>query len=564
MLRQGDELAALTGQPLAKSAALPDSPARRRAIRAASALPQDFRHEFLSLQLAERYLARGGETEQSDLLLHVLAGHHGYGRPFAPVCIDPDPPLVRSAHGGTTIEVATVDRIAWPPAHELASGISERFWRLTRRYGWWGLAYLEAILRLGDWYGSRWVVEDEPPERILPAHRLAPSQASQSKALVLTGMDGANPLGFLAAIGALVVLHQAGHRTSRLAWRRNGLAWHPRLTDLPTDDPATLSELLAENLRGGHVSEEAYERRKRAEQQFSHTKKEINNKRANIKKRGLSIKERKQAFEEELSPLERELEGLRKTWLEALGDSVPRPELALGKNIDCTEPEYRAVVEPLLESAQFNDRQAVDMLSAFCSAGCLSESPTKRKHGRLASTPFAFISGSGHQDFLDTAGALLKWVSAVRLRSTLTASWDYEDEGLSMRWDPAEDRRYALMDRDPTASGNKPHTVWMANLLAYHALALFTSAPARSGLATVGWTQTAEEPFFTWPLWTYPIGPDSIRSLMSLSELYGPTLSSEDRAALRARGVRAVRRSRRIKVGSGANFKVNFTPSRQV
>lgn len=39
MLRQGDELAALTGQALAKSAALPDSPGRRRAIRAASGLP---------------------------------------------------------------------------------------------------------------------------------------------------------------------------------------------------------------------------------------------------------------------------------------------------------------------------------------------------------------------------------------------------------------------------------------------------------------------------------------------------------------------------------------------
>lgn len=147
LLHGGSEYRALVqAEPIAKSA-LPvgDWRARRRA-QERSCYPSGARHELTSVALMEA--ARedlAGRATDWELVLHLVGGHHGRCRPFAPWTPDPEPVDVNWTHEGVQVSA--------PSAHVLArldSGVAERFWKLVRRYGWWGLAWLEAILRLGD------------------------------------------------------------------------------------------------------------------------------------------------------------------------------------------------------------------------------------------------------------------------------------------------------------------------------------------------------------------------------------------------------------------------------
>ena len=131
-LRGGDELAAKYAPTLlAKGRAKPGK--------------SPFRHELLSMTLASRVAA----GPRRDLVLHLIASHHGRCRPFAPVELEPVPDAV--AFNGIAFTASECNQL---PAHRLDSGVPDRFWRLTRTYGWWGLAYLESMLRLSDWEAS--------------------------------------------------------------------------------------------------------------------------------------------------------------------------------------------------------------------------------------------------------------------------------------------------------------------------------------------------------------------------------------------------------------------------
>jgi len=370
--------------------------------------------------------------------------------------------------------------------------------------------------------------------------------------LDLPALDGANPLGFLAALGTVAVLAE-GNASLKLGWK-SGARWTPFLECAQPINETSVVQALARELRGAPVNPAAEQERAAAQVEFDRAKKVLKDAIEALKKRKLRGKERDTARKAEIEPLAQVQAQARFTLLAALKRAVPSPELALGQRPDCTIREFAGHATSLLEGATQTRRLAGDLLAAFGAE--IESDPDKR----IEPTRFCFITGSGHQWFLDTARQLMLATNEAKVREALFLPWPYADEKLTMRWDPFDDRRYALMDRNPTASDNKSRTVWMANLLAYRALVYFPCAPEPRGCATAGWTLERTSPAFTWPIWEPPLGADTIRSLLR-HPAFGQSDITAYRRELRLRGVAALFRSHRIQVGNPPLHKINFSPA---
>jgi CRISPR-associated endonuclease/helicase Cas3 len=95
-----------------------------------------YRHEFGSLrEAAEDETIR--RHPERDLILHLIAAHHGWARPH----FEPDQWDI--ADGVSEEENAAV-----------AAETMRRFARLQRRFGHWGLAWLESLVRAADYAAS--------------------------------------------------------------------------------------------------------------------------------------------------------------------------------------------------------------------------------------------------------------------------------------------------------------------------------------------------------------------------------------------------------------------------
>ncbi len=165
----------------------------------------------------------------------------------------------------------------------------------------------------------------------------------------------------------------------------------------------------------------------------------------------------------------------------------------------------------------------------------------------LGYTALCVITGDSHQHFLGFMRDLCAQVKAEHLKSALFEPWKYRERGRSFRWDPTEDRRYALRASDPAKGPDKEiPAMWGANRLAFEALACLPCFPRGGRVRT---TAFEDERVMRWPLWSPRIDLATLRSLLA-----HPAVMQREGRTLSRMGVFAVASSRRSSVGRKRTF----------
>lgn len=292
--------------------------------------------------------------------------------------------------------------------------------------------------------------------------------------LLLRGLDGGSPLGFLAAVGTLRTVALAEPKSDwRMRWVGREAMWLPEVSSQRAISPEGLVDTLMPVLR-----------------------------------------------------------------LEST------PEFDFDNNLTVSPETFGKVARDAQCRALKDDRRYADFVAAF---GCEAVTTDKRE---IEDTGLRTMSGAGNQHFLGTMKQLVERTSASDLRQSLFNPWTYSNRKLGLRWDPHEDRRYALRWANPSDGDGVP-TMRGANRLAIEALPLFPTVPMGRHVKTTGFTRNERTDWFSWPIWGTSIGIDSVRSLLALA---GIQKLEPDRPKLHARGVVEIYRSRRITNGKYRNF----------
>ena len=300
-------------------------------------------------------------------------------------------------------------------------------------------------------------------------------------AIVLAGLDGSNPLGFLAALGVLAAADAT--TSARLAWNNDG-RWRPVLSS--SLDRGSLLDALTADLRtwdGDPAVGLAYTK----------VTKDV------ARKPGSEAKTTR-----DLKPTPARFGGYLAELIHRVQDTRDARPLAA-----------------FLRSA----RRSLDYASAFG-----TEIATDNA-GNVKPTALHFTAGQ--QEFLKSVLELIEHVNRGDLEEALFGPWQYTRELPVLSWDATASRDYALRANDPSKS--KKTGVPGADWLAFRGLGFLPVAPVGSEIQTAGCYGGWKTGAFYWPLWSSALSVSAVRSILTIDDLEG--LGAHDR---RARGIDAV------------------------
>jgi len=141
--------------------------------------------------------------------------------------------------------------------------------------------------------------------------------------------------------------------------------------------------------------------------------------------------------------------------------------------------------------------------------------------GKTEPTAFSFANGQGGKNLLRDVRELIQAVQPEDFQASVQGVGQAAS-AKSMRWSPREFRPAAYRPHDPGTKLKGDDTLDFPsfNLLAFFGLSFFPSVPTSRGSRTLGFEGKYRPEYFRWPIWTTPLGTDSLQTLVCLPLTY--------------------------------------------
>ncbi|MDA8410347.1 MAG: hypothetical protein M0001_08145 [Treponema sp.] len=291
------------------------------------------------------------------------------------------------------------------------------------------------------------------------------------------GLDGSNPLHFLASLGVLRILPEG----SLLSWRYEG-GWHPRFEH----DQPNMPEHLSQGIRRGVPDHSLVT--------------------ARVSRSGEEQKAEPEAADRKSIATAYDFLGF-----------APIPKT--------THEEFRRIAK-----MQFPQdyESMMDPLSSIGILGSLNAESPPGDDGMLEPTAFSFSNGGGGQVLHDDFITLASLTSPEAVSATLEGRRERFVWCTSLNWDPKSLRSYAHQWGNPESQPKETDVA--ANALAFIGLGAYPVVPRQGGSRTLG--IVAERRRFRWPMWERPIPLLTIESLVHLAP--------EEQSSRRSAGIVAI------------------------
>ncbi len=336
------------------------------------------------------------------------------------------------------------------------------------------------------------------------------------------GLDGANPLHFLASLGVLRLLDRS-YECVRMGWHQGGSSWQPFI-EFPGGTLESVSSALSKWLTelAKTASPDPQQERQARDLSAAIKKRDVERKnRAKALETALKgkgkPKEIKQAIAENLKDFDDETATHREELAQIqlkVGDSLGSGVAHLG-DIICVNPDlFRAKAVSALQKWYGADKAPAPCVadpylvaSMFAALAC----DQIYEAGKLIPTPFSFSNGASGQCLLKDFRGCAAVSTPAAVRGTLTGQPVRSDAVTGLNWNPADQRSYALQWKDPQKDITEDPAI---QALAYLGLSFMTAIPT-GNLGAVAWVRSRSEKGFKWPIWEVPCSVDGVASLLA-------------------------------------------------